>query len=103
MLIGRKTNLAAALADSKLYEDQIEQLHIKYSRVGKLYRPDQNAISIGSLSMNRRRVAKLLAKAVSNGTYEFSPAVRKTVRIKGKERVLYSLSLTDLIVHGVVA
>jgi hypothetical protein len=53
--------------------------------------------------MHRERVARLLADAVSSGRYELHPATLRTIRVNGKDRVVFAYPVLDLVVHGVVA
>jgi hypothetical protein len=48
-------------------------------------------------------MARVLARTVARGTYEFEPGRMRQIRVHGKERIVFAFRLTDLIVHGVVA
>lgn len=52
---------------------------------------------------NRSRVARLLARTVARGQYQFAPGRVREIRVAAKVRAIVLLRLTDLIVHGVVA
>ena len=102
-MFGKKSGMAASLAERGRYEDEIEQLHIKYSQRGRIESLEQAGLSFNSISINRRKVAKILAKTVSRGEYRFAAAEPRTISVGGKRRVIYWFRTTDRIVHGVVA
>lgn len=58
---------------------------------------------LSSVVLHRGCVARLLAQAVSRGRYELHPAVLRTIRVGGKDRVVFAYPVLDLVVHGVVA
>jgi hypothetical protein len=91
------------LADSRRYERQIDRLHRRYLFTRGLYELRQDDVSLASVVLNGPRVARMLARTVRRGEYRLEPAELRPVRADGKERVVYSLRLTDMIVHGVVA
>jgi hypothetical protein len=63
----------------------------------------QQGVSFAAISLHRRRFARLLARTVRAGAYEFTPAGTRWIRVNNKARQIYVFCLTDLIVHGVVA
>ncbi len=85
------------LQDHRRYERLIARLE------GGCRRLCQGDVSLSGLSFHRSKVAKLLARAVGQGQYLSAPARRKTIVVGGKERVIFTYCLTDLIVHGTVA
>ncbi len=85
------------LCDYRLYERQIEQLDTS----GRGLR--QGEVSISRLNFHRTKVARILARIVAQGQYVSGPARRKTLVVDGKERVVFTYRLTDVIVHRVVA
>jgi hypothetical protein len=97
------TTLHAALSDPRRYARQIERLHAKYLQTRELYELEQEGVSLASLVLNRRRVARLIARAVARGEYALEPARLRTLRVDGKARAVVACPLTDLLVHGVVS
>lgn len=93
----------ARLADPGTYEREIEHLHKKHLLSRRMYEMRQEGVSLASVVMRRSRVARLIARAVASGTYRFEPATIRTIRTDGKMREVFSLRLSDLIVHGAVA
>ena len=96
-------NLHAVFHDHRLYEAQIEKLHVKLVRRPRLALLQDRGVSLATISINRRRVARLLAGTVAAGQYEFRPAQTRLVTVNRKGRLLYVFGFTDLIVHSVVA
>lgn len=96
-------SLRERLADQGRYERQIDRLHRRYLFTRQLYELRQDDVSLASVVLNRSRFARVLARTVGRGEYELEPAQLRTIRVEGKERVVFSFRLTDLIVHGVVA
>jgi hypothetical protein len=96
-MTARSASFHDAICDYRIYERQIERLH---SRGRGL---EQREVSLGRLNSHRSNVARMLARAVACGEYRSTPARRKTIVVEGKERVIFSYRLADLIVHGAVA
>jgi hypothetical protein len=96
-------DVAAALADRRRYERQIERLHQRHLRSGRLYEIRQDDVALASVVLHRGRVARLLARDVARGRYTLEPGELRTIRVRDKLREVYTCRLTDLIVHGVVA
>ena len=103
MIRAEQRDLHRRLADHRRYRRQIEKLHSKYLFCRRLYLLKQDQVSLATVVMHRRKVARLLARAVERGAYRLSPAEIRVIRTDGKERSVYSFGITDLIVHGVVA
>ena len=95
--------LAAALADPRRYQEQIDRLQRRHQFDGGLNRLSQDGVSLASLVMHRDSAAKKLARAVRSGTYRLQPATVRDLRVEGKKRTVFSYPLLDLVVHGVVA
>ena len=91
------------LSDWRQYARQIDRLHARYLFSPALYYVGQRGVPLATLVMHRSHVARLIARTVAAGGYRFEPAKARTVRVDGKERVVYVLRPTDRIVHGVVA
>lgn len=96
-------DVRACLADPRRYERQIDRLHERYLFTRHLYELQQDDVSLASVVVDRRRVAKLLARTVAAGEYELAPGRIREVRAEGKRRKVFAYPLLDLIVHGVVA
>jgi hypothetical protein len=95
--------LRAKLADHRRYERQIDRLHQRHLADGGLWSLTEKGVPLAAVTMDRSRVARLLARAVECGEYLVGPARVRTVRVDGKARTLFGYGLFDLIVHGVVA
>jgi hypothetical protein len=93
----RRVNFHESLGDGRMYEGQIERLQ----RNGRRNQPGE--VSVARLNFNCSRIARLLARTVTRGQYISGPARRKTIVVRGKERVIFAYGLTDRIVHGAVA
>lgn len=96
-------NFRACLAEPRRYERQIDRLHERYLFTRQLYELRADDVSLASVVLNRRRVARLLARTVERGEYELQPARIREIRVDGKVRKVFAYALTDLIVHGVVS
>lgn len=94
---------AGALVDRAMYERQIERLHQRSLLTNRLYTLRQDDVALASIVINRGKVAKLMARDMRRGRYRLQPGELRTIRVKQKERQVFSCRLTDLIVHGVVA
>jgi hypothetical protein len=95
--------LRAALSDKRRYEAEIDALHQRHLFTRRLYELRQDDVSLASVVLDKARVAKLLARAVARGSYELETGKLRRISVNGKERVVYSFRLTDLIIHRVVA
>jgi len=95
--------LHAYLGDARRYEREIERLHQKHLFTAVLYELRQDNVALAQLIQRRRKVAKLLARAVSRGEYELEPGDVREIEVGGKIRVVVSYRLTDTIVTGVVS
>jgi hypothetical protein len=91
------------LGDHRRYLAQIDRLHLKYAKRAYLYDLKQDGVSLASISLQRTKVARLLADAVAADEYGLRPAQNRWITVNGKKRLIYEFCLTDLIVHGVVA
>jgi len=95
--------LSACLRDRSRYLEQIDRLHLKYSQRQGLFDVEQDGVTLASLCLDRKRVARILSETVSAGEYQLQPARVRLVTVNGKPRLFYLLRLTDRVVHGVVA
>ncbi len=96
-------NLHAALSNPHRYRRRIQRLHERHLFTPQMHELQQDEVSLASLSLHQTTVAKLLARAVARDEYRLGPARVRTITVEGKNRVVFSYALTDLIVHGVVA
>lgn len=101
--LGSLASFAQALSNPRLYEKQILRLFEKYAANHQVYKVTQAAVPLAAFFNDRKRVAKLLARAVSQGEYAFEPATERQILTNGKQRSVYSLQITDRIVHGAIA
>jgi len=100
-----KTRTASSLGlleQPRTYRAEIEKLHRKMLQRGE-GAPVEGNISVGAAAFQASKISRLIAREIMNGTYRFSPARRHIIRWREKERDIYLLSTTDLIVHGAVA
>lgn len=101
-MFARQASGIGALTDPRRYEQQIERLHARHLLSPELYELQQAEVSLASVVLHKREIARLLARTVARGDYRFEPARLRRILVEDKERVVYALRLTDLIVHGVV-
>ena len=87
---------------SSLYQREIERLHTKYLLTGKLYEVRQEGVPFSSLSLNARKLAKIISRSVAHEEYQFEPGSVRLIRSPGKMREVFSYRLTDLIVHRAI-
>jgi hypothetical protein len=97
------TPLRTCLSDPRRYAAQIDRLHRRYLFTRHLYELQQDDVSLAAVVQRRSKIARVLARTVARGTYEFEPGRMRKIRVHGKERIVFAYRLTDLIVHGVVA
>src|SRR5689334_1531319 len=84
--VSARVDVAAALADRRRYERQIERLHHRHLQSGRLYEIRQDDVTLASVVMHRGRVARLLARDVDRGRYVLEPGELRTIRVRNKER-----------------
>jgi len=97
------TDLERALADPRRYRRQIERLFDRtlFSPVRRSLR--QAGVPFESVFDRQRRFARLLARTVAAGDYEFAPGRVREIRVGGKVREVFAFRMTDRLVHGVAA
>jgi hypothetical protein len=95
--------LHTCLSDPRRYGAQIDRLHRRYLFTRHLYELQQDDVSLAAVVQRRSQIARVLARTVARGDYEFEPGRMRKIRVHGKERIVFAFRLTDLIVHGVVA
>jgi hypothetical protein len=96
-------DLQRALADPRRFRRQIERLFDRtlFSPARRVLR--QSGVPFESVFDHQRRFARLLARTVGAGAYEFSPGRIREIRVDGKVREVFAFRMTDRLVHGVAA
>ena len=103
LIVKSRLDLQTCLGDSRRYEREIERLHQKHLFTATLYELRQDDVALARLIQRRRKVGKLLARAVSRGDYELEPGEVREIEVDGKVRAVVSYNLTDTIVRGAVS
>jgi len=91
------------LSDHQIYQSRIEKLQDHLADSGGLYSIRQEGVSFATIAFNAPKVSRLIAKAVAKGDYKFRPAMVRQIDVEGKIRRVFSLNLTDTIVHGAIS
>lgn len=97
------SNRGPAYGDPRRYERQIDRLHQRYLFTRRFYELRQDGVPLATLTLHRSEFARLLARTVASGQYEFSPASLRRIQVDGRTRIVFALRLTDLIVSAVIA
>jgi hypothetical protein len=84
------------------YLRQFDHLHQKYAGTHRIHSFTHDGVSFSDLVPNRRRLSRMIARAVKGGTYAMSPARVKRLLLD-KPRDVYYFEALDFVVHGVVA
>ena len=95
-------NVVEKLGDAARYERELERMHLRYAGTRRLYELVHDGASLADLVHDKRKVARLIARAVREGSYAMTPAVRYRA-ILDRERELCRFALCDFVVHAVVA
>ena len=95
-------NVVRELGDAARYERQLERMHLRYAGTRRLYELVHDGASLADLVHDKRKVARLIARAVREGSYVLTPALRYRALVD-RERELCRFALCDFVVHGVVA
>ena len=66
-------DLHACLRDPARYERELDRLHRKHLVSRTLYALQQEGVTLARLVQRRRKVARLLARAVARGEYRLEP------------------------------
>jgi hypothetical protein len=90
------------LGDPARYLRQLERLHIRVAGTRRLWQLNQDGVLLADLINDKRKLARLLARSVRDGSFRTTPARRYFARID-KDRELYRFSLFDVLLHGVAA
>jgi hypothetical protein len=95
--------LTQALSTVSAYEAQVELLHEKYQAGGAEFHIRQEGVPLGVIAQDARGFSRALASELERGKYVSSPAHLRLIEVGGKERLIFGFSVTDLVIHGVVA
>ncbi len=96
-------HLATLLYQTDTYEHQIHRLQEKLLQRNRLYETQQDDVSFYQFCMHDKKVSKILAKSIKNGSYRYEPARPRVIKTKTKERTVYSFRPTDRIVQSALA
>ena len=91
------------LKSKKNFQNEIDALFLKYLNTGRAYKKEYKGIPLASLAGESSAFARHLVKDLFSNKYSFDIVRRKVIEMADKDRIIYILSLTDLIIHGVVA
>jgi hypothetical protein len=94
-------SFAGKLSNAAYYEAAIEKLHKKFAAdtPDKLHEEHEGGYSFTQVFYDKKKIAKILAKDISGGTYKFSPAFINKMHVGGKLRDIYGFTLFDRIAH----
>ncbi|MDF1655835.1 MAG: reverse transcriptase domain-containing protein [Coxiellaceae bacterium] len=95
--------LAALLQQPETYFHQIHRLQQKLLMRNRLYETQQDDVSFYQFCMHDKKVAKILANSIKQQSYQYQPAVPRTIKTKTKERIVYSFRPTDRIVQSALS
>jgi hypothetical protein len=85
------------------YREVLNALAKKWANRGRLEVLEISGLTLVELRSRSEPLARLLAKTVSKGEYQFSPLVPIIARVEGKLRTLYRPNLLDFAVLAVAA
>lgn len=85
------------------FDRQIDRLHARFLLTPEFYDRQQRGVSLAAFVRHKQELSYLLARIVARGEYQMAAAQVRRVRLGEKQRTIFSLRLTDLLVHGVVA
>ncbi len=97
------SNGNSLLGDPDLYRRQIERLHNKYLFTPQFYDLQQEGVPFASISRDAGKFAKLIAREIGRGEFQFEPGEVRQIHTAGKTREVFSFGLTDLIVHRAIS
>jgi hypothetical protein len=98
-----RARASATLWTPRRFERQIEHLHARHVLTPRLYELAQDGVTFASVARHKRAFSRLLARTVTSGEYSLAPARIRQIQIDDKTRKVFSLRLTDLILHGAIA
>lgn len=101
MSIFKKTlQTHSRFTDPSLYLRQLDKLEQLLLKKKKIYSVSQDGVGFFNFSFEKNRVAKLLAKTVKNGQYQFQPVEINPNCYRDPQTIF---SITDQIIHFAVA
>lgn len=100
---GRRPLFGGTVWSARRFERQIDYLHARYVLTPRLSELEQDGVVFASLVRHKRAFARVLARTVARGDYASAPARIKHILVDDKQRRVFSLGMTDLILHGVIA
>jgi hypothetical protein len=89
------------LSNPLRYEEQLERMHARYAGT-RLETLTHDGVKLAELMYDKRRVSRMVARAVGEGTYALSPAQARFVQLKDRQRELFYFEALDFLVHCVV-
>ena len=84
------------------YIDEIQNMHEKARIAGTLFSDTQNDVACYAFSLQRNKVAKLLARSIKNETFQYGVASESWVSIGTKMKLMTRQSIIDRVVHGAI-
>ncbi|CAN5432609.1 hypothetical protein BH10PSE19_BH10PSE19_10960 [soil metagenome] len=100
MTIFKKTPQVSCFTDTSLYLRQIDKLENLLLKQKKIYSVSQDGVGFFNFSFEKKRVAKLLAKTVKKGQYQFQPVEFNSNSYQDSQTVF---CITDQIIHFALA
>ena len=90
------------LRQPQTYIDEIQKMHEKARTAGTLFSNTQRDVAFYSFSLQRNKVAKLLARSIKNEAFQYGVASESWVSIGTKKKLMTRQSIIDRIVHGAI-
>jgi hypothetical protein len=88
------------LSNPARYRRQIERVQLRHVEKPREQQLEQDGVPLKELAGDLSKLARLIARAVREGSYQFSPAKRYRAKLD-KDRELCRFSLGDFLVHSV--
>lgn len=92
-----------ALQDSKLYLQELDRLETWLQQKGLLYSSSQEDVGFFNFSFEKKNVAQRIAKTIAMQKYQLQPGQMVVARRYNKVQQRYDFSITDQLVHNVIA
>src|SRR5687768_7140455 len=100
-LRGSPSPFRRGLADPARYLAELERLHARCHGTPRMFELMQEGVALVELLQDRGRAARLLARAVGDGSWRPSPIRLRRVLLD-RPRELAAFDALDFVVHGVV-